>query len=148
MFNNKKGSQSIPESIQSGKADTTIIGSSSLFEGKLKSIGIIRVDGSFSGELSVEGSVIVGDGGLIKGNVKADKITIAGKVEGNIYCSGTLELTPNGKLYGDIEVKSISIEDGAVFQGKCTMIDSSPALEGGTEANIKLLVDNPESISE
>lgn len=149
MFNSKKSSQVVVDVTPSSKADTTIIGSSSHFDGKLDSIGIIRVDGVFSGELNIEGSVIVGESGNIKGNVKANKVTIAGKIEGNIYCDGNLELTSNGKLYGDIQVKAISIEDGAVFQGKCMMInESAPALESGSEADIKLLGDNTDTLSE
>jgi len=147
MFNGKKNSQPVVDiTPNSSKADTTIIGSSSYFEGKLTSTGIIRIDGSFSGELNAEGSVIVGDSGSIKGNVKASKVTIAGKIEGNIHCNGILELTSNGKLYGDVQVKAISIEDGAVFDGKCMMIDSKPALESGSEADIRLISDSSSSL--
>lgn len=129
MLNNKKGSQSIIENTPVNKADTTIIGSSSKFDGTLNTSGVVRVDGYFGGELNVEGSLIVGENGYIKGNINSDKVTIAGKVEGNIHCSGCLELTASGKLHGDIEVKNISIEDGAIFDGKCIMIQqsSSPA---------------------
>lgn len=127
MFNSKKGPQSMIENTPINKADTTIIGSSSKFDGTLNTSGVVRVDGYFSGELIVEGSLIVGDNGFIKGNIKSDKVTIAGKVEGNIHCSGCLEITSSGKLYGDIEVKNITIEDGAVFEGKCIMVQQHSA---------------------
>lgn len=135
MFNNKKSSQTILESTSGSKTDTTIIGSSSFFDGTLKSSGIIRVDGAFSGEMIIQGNVIVGDGGNIKGNINADKVTIAGRVEGNIHCSGALELTSNGQLFGDIEVKSIHIDDGAVFQGKCIMSLQSASAGYATDGN-------------
>lgn len=123
--NNKKSSQTVVESSPGNKADTTIIGSSSNFEGTLKSTGIVRVDGIFSGELNVDGNVIIGENGYIKGNINSNKVTIAGEVQGDVYCSGYLELTSSGRLRGDIEVKNVSIEDGAVFEGKCTMIQPS-----------------------
>jgi hypothetical protein len=84
MFNNKKGPQASYDAMPPGKADTTIIGSGSKFDGTLNTNGIVRVDGIFSGELHVEGNIIIGENGYIKGNIKSDKITIAGKVEGNI----------------------------------------------------------------
>jgi cytoskeletal protein CcmA (bactofilin family) len=121
MFNSKKGPQSLIDNTPVNKADTTIIGSSSKFDGTLNTSGVIRVDGYFSGELNVEGNLIVGENGYIKGNIKSDRDTIAGKVEGNIHCGGCIEITASGKLYGDIEEKNISIEDGAVFEGKCIM---------------------------
>lgn len=125
MFNSKKGPQSPIENVSPTKTETTIIGSGSKFDGTLNTSGIVRVDGYFGGELVIEGNTIVGESGYIKGNIRAEKVTIAGKVEGNIWCSGGLELTASGKLYGDIEVKSISIEDGAIFEGKCIMTQQS-----------------------
>lgn len=149
MFNIKKNSFAEFDSVQGGKSDTTIIGSSSHFEGKLNSKGIIRVDGSFSGELNIEGDVIIGEGGNVKGTMRASKVTIAGSVEANVHCDGNLELTSNGKLYGDIEVRAIRIEDGAIFQGRCTMINepAPPALESGAEEDIKMIGDNSATLS-
>ena len=133
MFNNKKSSQTIIETSSNNKADTTIIGSSSSFDGKLVSTGIVRIDGILSGELDVDGNIIVGENGYIKGNIRSNKVIIAGKVEGNVYSSGSLELTSSGKVYGDIEVRNVTIEDGAVFEGKCTMIQSTSS-QGSNKA--------------
>lgn len=122
MLNNKKGMQTIIEPGNSYKADTTIIGSGANFNGTLNCSGTIRIDGIFEGELNIDGNIIVGESGRIKGNIRAGKITIAGTVDGDVHCSGTLELMSGGKLYGDMEVKGINIEDGAIFDGKCTML--------------------------
>jgi cytoskeletal protein CcmA (bactofilin family) len=148
MFGNKKGSQTVIESSSSFKADTTIIGTSSNFNGTLNSAGVIRIDGVFGGELNIDGNVIVGENGKINGNVRASKVTIAGTVEGNVYCSGTLELTSSGKLYGDIEVKTINIEDGAIFEGKCTMVHSSQKSSADNNESNTLVFDNSTTISE
>lgn len=125
MLMNKKNMQNIIEPNTNSRTDTTIIGSGANFNGTLNSSGIIRIDGNFEGELNIDGNVIVGESGRIKGNIKASKITIAGTVDGNIHCSDTLELMASGKLYGDMEVKGVNIEDGAIFDGKCTMIRPS-----------------------
>jgi len=147
MFGSKKNPEIMAESSQSGKTDTTIIGAGSSFDGKLFSSGIVRIDGSFNGELNLEGSLIIGESGSIRGNISAKKVTIAGKVEGNIRCDGSLELTPSGKLYGDIDVRNIIIEDGAVFQGKCKMIDAAPMLEP-VEEEVKLLTEDKSPLSD
>lgn len=134
MFSNKKNIQADVEMTSSGKPETTIISSGTNIDGTLKAAGTLRVDGVFNGTMNVEGSVIIGEGGYVKGNIRTDKIVIAGKVEGNIYSNGTLELTSNGRLYGDIEVKNIIIADGAIFQGKCIMAQySEPSDDSHTE---------------
>ena len=143
MFNNKKTSQSLIESNSNYKTDTTIISASSNFEGTLNSSGIIRVDGNFNGELNVDGNIIVGESGNINATIRANKVTIAGRIEGNVHCNESLELTSGGKLFGDIEVRSITIENGAVFQGKCIMIDCSSVLELPLNSNTKLLSADP-----
>lgn len=122
MFGNKKNSQMDINVPTSSRTATTIISSGSDFNGTLNASGIVRIDGVFSGDMNIDGSLIIGESGCIKGNIKAEKVTIAGKVEGNIYLEGTLELASSGRLFGDIEIKGINITDGAIFQGKCIMI--------------------------
>ncbi|HBM80785.1 MAG TPA: cell shape determination protein CcmA [Clostridiaceae bacterium] len=128
-------------------SETTIIGPCSKFEGKLKAEGIVRIDGTIGGELSVNGNVIVGEEGYIKGSINSEKVVIAGKVEGNIHCSGSLELTSSGKLYGDIEAKNIIIQDGAEFQGKCIMIKDSYSQDENTDELVDEPVDNNDAIT-
>jgi cytoskeletal protein CcmA (bactofilin family) len=103
-----------------------VIGSCSTFNGTLNSTAIVRVDGVFNGEINAEEGVIIGEGGYVKGNIKSSKVTIAGKIEGNVFCSNFLELTSSGKLLGDVKVKTLNIEEGAIFQGKCTMVQQEP----------------------
>lgn len=133
MFDSNKEAEPSAVDASNHKTDTTIIGISSEFNGNMSSHGILRVDGSFEGELTVEGSIIVGESGKIKGNIKADRMTVAGRVEGIVQCSGALDLTPSGKLYGDIEVKAVTIQEGATFEGKCIMMQSPEKPQPGPE---------------
>lgn len=148
MFTSKKGPSTVSEPANSLKRDTTIIGESSNFNGTLNSSGIIRVDGKFEGQLNADGNVIIGESGVIKGNINSSKVTIAGKVEGNINCSGLLELTSSGKLFGDIEVKNINIEDGAIFQGKCMMVQTTGAPQEDEEDERSIELENTDTLSQ
>lgn len=100
----------------------TIIGPSSKLEGKINATGTIRIDGSYTGDIYTEGDVIIGETGFIDGNIFSINVSITGKVNGNVNCRGLLEILPSGRLIGDVEVKNISISDGAIFKGKCSMI--------------------------
>lgn len=114
MFNNQKKPQ------DSQRIDT-IIGPSSNIEGKINASGTVRIDGKYTGDIFTDEDVIVGENGVINGNISARNVSISGKVDGNVLCKGLLEILSTGQLDGDIEVKKISISDGAVFKGKCSM---------------------------
>lgn len=107
--------------LENVKIDT-IIGPSSKLEGKINASGTIKIDGSYTGDIYTEGDVIVGETGVIEGNIFSNNVSISGKVNGNVNCEGLLEVLPCGRLIGDIEVKNISISDGAIFKGKCSMV--------------------------
>lgn len=142
MLGSKKNQQYVIESSTNNKSDTTIIGSNTNFDGTLNSSGIVRIDGTFTGELHVDGSILVGESGKIKGNIKASKITIGGVVEGNIHCSDTLDLMASGKLHGDIEVKVVNIENGATFDGKCMMISDNNTADQEAEISEEAAADS------
>lgn len=119
MFSSSKILADAP-SAKNSKIDT-IIGSLTSIEGNLNASGTIRIDGRYNGDVITEIDVIVGETGVIKGNITAINITISGVVVGNMKCSGLLEILPTGQLVGDIEAKNISINTGAIFKGNCIM---------------------------
>jgi cytoskeletal protein CcmA (bactofilin family) len=125
MFSNSKNGQSqILKNTKENQVDT-LIGAAATIKGDILSEGNVRVDGKFNGSIDSEKEVLIGEEACITGNITAKTIIIYGKVKGNIKSDGILEIMSTGKLYGDIDVKSISIKEGAVFQGKSSMIDKN-----------------------
>jgi cytoskeletal protein CcmA (bactofilin family) len=104
----------------------SIIGSNTSFEGNITSDGTIRVDGKVKGDIRTDGDVYIGGTGNVTGNIHATNIHLSGTVEGNIHASGMLRILSSAKLYGDIQVQSFVADEGAVFQGKCSMVEVSP----------------------
>ncbi len=105
-----------------GKVNT-IIGTGSKFDGNLSVEGTLRVDGTVEGEIDINGDMIVGKSGLVRANVRGRNVSVAGEVHGDIILEGKLELTSTGKVYGDIDVAMLVINEGAIFQGKSKMRD-------------------------
>jgi cytoskeletal protein CcmA (bactofilin family) len=140
MFSSGKKSTAKKPNVQSSRVDT-LIGVSTNISGNINATGIIRVDGNYTGDITTESEVIIGEGGLVKGDIKAQNVSVSGSIEGNIKCSGVLEILPTGNLVGDIETNNLSISEGAVFNGKCSMIsqeikqiaESSEVLENEEE---------------
>ncbi|NIP39237.1 MAG: hypothetical protein GWM89_09345 [Candidatus Dadabacteria bacterium] len=102
----------------------TLIGQGCLFEGNLTSPTSTRLDGTVKGNIDSKGTLIVGEGGVVSGEVKADEISVHGRVEGNIH-SEKLIIKSGGIVIGDINSKSFIIEDGGIYNGKCLMESSS-----------------------
>jgi len=72
------------------------------------------------------GKLVVGPQGVIEGEVKCKNADISGLLKVNIQVDGLLNLKATAKLMGDIKVKKIAIEPGAVFSGKCEMTGGVP----------------------
>ncbi|NLB89344.1 MAG: polymer-forming cytoskeletal protein, partial [Syntrophomonadaceae bacterium] len=68
--------------------------------GELNSKGSIRIDGYLEGKINVQGDIILGEKGHVKGEVKAENMIVAGKIEGNVNTKGRLEITSTGLLLG------------------------------------------------
>ena len=82
------------------------------FQGELNVKGTLRVEGQFYGKVNAA-LVILGETGVIRGEVSAKKIIIGGKVEGNVRVQESVEIKATGKVWGDIFAKIISITEGA-----------------------------------
>jgi len=109
------------KSISGEKVDT-LIGKGTIFEGTVNAEGTIRLDGKVQGGLNITGNLIVGEEGAVKGNIQAENVFVAGVVEGNVVATSQLHITHTAKLVGDITVKNVIIDEGAVFIGNCKAI--------------------------
>ena len=78
------------------------------------------------------GFLVVGEGAVVKANIKAKTVILIGTVHGNIEATSRLEIHGTGKLYGNIRTAKLQIADGVVFEGKCEMIkgDAKKAGQG------------------
>lgn len=99
----------------------TVVGANTDLEGNIRTTESLRIDGRIKGEISAD-CVVVGDAGVILGDVTANKVTVGGKVKGNISATVSLELLPKGQILGDIRTSKLIISDGATFEGNCQMI--------------------------
>jgi len=97
------------------------LGKDTEFEGKLTFHGTIRIDGHFKGEISADGSLIVGEGAMIEANMHISYISISGEIHGNIIADDRIAIHPAGKVCGDIQAPTVVINEGGIFEGNCQM---------------------------
>jgi cytoskeletal protein CcmA (bactofilin family) len=99
----------------------TVLGANCALEGSLRSKANVRLDGTFTGTLEIEGNVLVGETARITADINARNISIAGAVRGNV--SGKkVQLLRTGRVWGDIRATALTTEEGAFIDGKITMV--------------------------
>ena len=98
---------------------TAYFGRDTDIEGSVSFTGLVRIDGRFKGSLKGEGSLIVGETAVVESDIHAHRVIISGRVQGRVVAAERIEILVPGRVVGDLEAPSVTIETGVVFDGKC-----------------------------
>jgi cytoskeletal protein CcmA (bactofilin family) len=98
-----------------------LIGKSTNIVGDINSESDIRIDGNIKGTVQTKGKIIVGQTGVIIGNIICQNADIEGKIEGKINVENLLSLKSTANVQGEIFTEKLAIEPNAVFTGTCNM---------------------------
>ena len=108
--------------VKTDKNSNTVIGAGIVLEAAmLKGSGIVRIDGNYTGTIDIEGHLVLGESGILDGEVRADSALFAGAYQGVLHIDDTLHITSTAVLSGRIEAGTLIVDDGAVFKGDCTV---------------------------
>ena len=117
---------------------TAFIDQGSSFEGKLSFKDTVRIDGHFSGQITSENTLVVGETGVIEADIRSQTVIVSGTIHGNVTAAKRVVLHKTARLDGDVETPSMVMEEGAVLNGKLNMASAAPkkplplkAMEGG-----------------
>ena len=109
----------------------SILGPGINWRGNLRGSGGIRIEGTFEGEIQIQGMIVVGETGRVTCmNLRANTVIVAGTVRGNITAE-KLEIRSTGRVWGDVSVVGFSTEESAFLRGQVRMeekvvIDQQP----------------------
>jgi len=106
---------------------TAFIDESSEMEGKYTFSGTVMLNGRFTGEISSNDTLIVGEKALINAAVRAGIVLISGEVVGNVVATERVELRGAARVFGDVESPVVVVEEGVLFEGHCHMAKSRGA---------------------
>lgn len=122
-------SETIAREIKDGSLNG-FVGSGTVVSGEATFKSMLRIDGHFSGRItSASGALIVGAGGQVDANIEVAVATIQGAVNGDIVASQRIELGRAARLNGNLQTPSLVIEQGAVFEGACKMVQQKAAAD-------------------
>src|SRR4030095_8858121 len=122
MFNTKETIQPKPvANVPSSQSAINIIGTGTQIEGEIKSESDIRIDGKVKGTVTSKSKIVVGNTGIVDGDLVCDNADVSGKVFGKVEVGDLLFLKSTGYLEGDIITGKLVVEAGARFTGSCKM---------------------------
>lgn len=115
-------SESMARDIKEGRL-SGFVGAGTELTGETSFKAMLRVDGHLTGRVTSEtGTLIIGTGGQLDANVSVAAAIIHGIVNGDVVATERVELGRTAKVVGNVQTPSISIEQGAVFEGNCSMV--------------------------
>ena len=106
--------------------ETTYFGKNLKIKGRVSGNGNIIILGALDGEFDLKGRVKIAQPAKIKGEVKADVISVDGNVRGSLVAHERVHLDQTARIEGQINTPSLSITEGASFDGEITMSGRSP----------------------
>lgn len=89
--------------------------------GRMSFVEPTRVEGKLKGEVRAADLLVVGPQAEVHATVRADRLVVMGEVRGEVLGASRVEVCSGGKLFGDVETKSLVIQEGAVFEGRSRM---------------------------
>ena len=116
-----KNTSEISRSNDKASSAVNAIGQGSIIKGDIITEGDLRIDGTLTGSITTKGRLVIGETGLVEGEVVCQNALIAGTLKAKIQVHELLSLKATANLSGDIITNKLAIEPGANFTGSCSM---------------------------
>ena len=123
--------------LAGGQTLNTIIGRGTIFEGVMKVDNSVRIDGIFKGELSCSGALTISQSGEAYAHLEGRDIYINGIVRGTVRAE-KVRLDSQARFIGDVYTGALSVSEGAVFHGSCSM-ESADEVQDGAKREAPVL---------
>lgn len=122
-------SESMARDIKEGRL-SGFVGYGTKLTGETHFQAMLRVDGHLTGTVASDtGTLIIGSSGQVDADISVASALINGTVNGDIIASERLELGRTARVTGNVQTPRLTIEDGAIFEGGCSMIKAKEAVE-------------------
>jgi cytoskeletal protein CcmA (bactofilin family) len=119
MFNTKNKTD-MNQSVSNGTG-ATLISAGTTLKGDISSNSDLRIDGTVIGQIKSSAKIIIGNTGVVEGDISGNQADIVGKVTGNILSKELLQLRGECVVTGNLYAGKLQIEPSATFNGQCHM---------------------------
>lgn len=111
-------SYSPPRRAAERETKESLIAANLTIEGKIQGTGDVRIAGQFKGDVDVQGDLTIEVGAKLTGGVRANKVVVAGELNGNIEAAVRVELLESGVINGDLKAGSLTVAAGSRMRGQ------------------------------
>jgi cytoskeletal protein CcmA (bactofilin family) len=98
----------------------TLISKGCVVHGRIESDVFVRIDGHIKGDVIIAEGLIIGEHGIIEGNIKAREIVVFGTVNGSVTAD-SIDIKSSGNILGELHTNSLQVETGATYIGNVIM---------------------------
>ena len=111
---------------QESPVRNNLIGNGTTIKGEITATGDIRVDGTIIGTMKSTGKVVIGQQGIVEGDIVCNSADISGRVKGTVRVEELTTLKSTSRLEVELFTKQLFIDVGAIFTGRCDMSQKAP----------------------
>lgn len=86
-------------------------------KGEVAFSDLLRIHGHVVGTVRSAAELLVGEGGLVEGDVDVARLLVAGTVKGKVKVKEKLIVHPGGKIFAEIWTPALVVEEGGVVEG-------------------------------
>jgi cytoskeletal protein CcmA (bactofilin family) len=91
-------------------------------KGTIKFDGPMKVDGKVEGKIITDnGELVIGKTGTVNAAINTKSAIVEGRVDGKITASDRVVLKQKAHFIGDLQAKTLVVEEGVVFVGRCNV---------------------------
>lgn len=119
------GDLSAGRPVRSYPAGGAVFSDGLAVKGEVSGEGDLQILGRFEGQLTLSGTVLIGEGAEVDANILATEIVIGGEVRGNLSATARVEILPTGALTGTLKSSSLTAAEGASLKGE-VWVERSP----------------------
>ncbi|MFN0278853.1 MAG: polymer-forming cytoskeletal protein [Pyrinomonadaceae bacterium] len=115
-------SDSMARDIKEGRL-SGFVGHGTTLTGETEFHAMLRVDGHLIGTVTSEaGTLIIGTNGQVDANISVAAAMVNGSINGDVVATEKLHLGRTARVMGNISSPRLIIEEGAVYEGTCSML--------------------------
>jgi cytoskeletal protein CcmA (bactofilin family) len=113
---------------------TSVLGPTLRFKGELHADEELLIRGQIEGSITHSQRITVCGEGIVKANIRAQTIVVEGTVEGDLQAEKSVQIKETARLKGNVHAPSVSIIEGAQFNGGVAMDVAKRAAVANTHA--------------